>query len=311
MAADTRTTDTAAVIRARTHVMSCDATVVVTSAPGTAPVPHIARSAIGRLHELEQRWSRFLPTSEISELNASPGVLRQVSPDTFRLVEALVRAWHATGGAFDPTLLGALVHLGYGTSRERSDLTTSLAPGAVPRGRPAEILVRADDRAVMLPAGTTLDPGGLGKGLAADLIVDEVMAAGAAGVLVEVGGDLRVHGRPPVGGVWPISIDDTGDVIELTHGGVATSSSRLRTWTTDGDVRHHLLDPTTLLSTATDVESCTVIAGTAAWAESFTKVAFSRGARAAIAEYERLGLAASIVTADGVVATSDWDEYRR
>lgn len=291
--------------------MSCDATVVVTSAPGTAPVPHIARSAIGRLHELEQRWSRFLPTSEISELNASPGVPRQVGPDTFRLIEALVLAWHATDGAFDPTLLGTLVHLGYGTSRDRSDLTTSLAPGTAPRGRPAEILVRADDRAVMLPTGTTLDPGGLGKGLAADLIVDEVMAAGAAGVLVEVGGDLRVHGRPPVGDAWPISIDDTGDVIELPQGGVATSSSRLRTWTAHGDRRHHLVDPTTLRSTATDVESCTVIAGTAAWAESFTKVAFSRGARTAIAEYERLGLAASIVTTDGVVTTSDWDGYRR
>ena len=291
--------------------MSCDATVVVTSAADPVADPHIVRLAIGRLHELEQRWSRFLPTSEISELNASPGVLRQVGPDTFRLVEALVLAWHATDGAFDPTLLGTLVHLGYGASRDRAELTTSLAPGTAPRGCPAEILVRADDRAVMLPPGTTLDPGGLGKGLAADLIVDEIIAAGAAGALVEIGGDLRVRGRPPVGDAWPISIDDTGEVIELAQGGVATSSSRLRTWTTDGDRRHHLLDPATLRSTTTGVESCTVIAGTAAWAESFTKVAFTRGADAAIAEYERRGLAASIVTADGVVTTCDWKEYRR
>lgn len=309
MAADTQAA--APVVRTRTHVMSCDATVVVTSEPGTVDEPSVVSSAIARLHELEQRWSRFLPTSEISELNASPGVLRQVSPDTFVLVEALVRAWHATGGAFDPTMLGALVHLGYGTSRDRSERTTSLTADATPRGRPAEILVRADDLAVMLPMGTTLDPGGLGKGLAADLVVDEIMAAGAAGALVEVGGDLRVRGRPPVGHAWPITIDDTGEVIELAGGGLGTSSSRLRTWTVDDDRRHHLLDPTTLRSTTTDVESCTVIAGTAAWAESFTKVAFTHGARAAIAEYERLGLAASIVTADGVVATSDWDEYRR
>lgn len=310
MAADTRV-DTPSVVRAQTHVMSCDATVVVTSSPDTVAGPNIVRSAIDRLHELEQRWSRFLPSSEISELNASPGVLRQVGPDTFRLVEALVHAWHATDGAFDPTLLGTLVHLGYGASREQAELTTSLAPGTAPGGRPAEILVRADDRAVMLPPGTTLDPGGLGKGLAADLIVDEIMAAGAAGALVEIGGDLRVQGRPPAGAAWPISIDDTRAVVELARGGVATSSSRLRTWTIDGDRRHHLLDPTTQRSTATDVESCTVIAGTAAWAESFTKVAFCRGASAAIAVYERLGLAASVVTAQGVVTTSDWNEYVR
>lgn len=307
MAADTQT----AVVRARTHVMSCDATVVVTSERGTGTESDTARSAIRRLHELEQRWSRFLPTSEISELNATAGVLRRVSADTFVLVESLVRAWHATDGAFDPTLLGALVHLGYGTSRDRSDLITSPAPGAAPRGRPAEILVRSADQAVMLPTGTTLDPGGLGKGLAADLIVDEIMASGAAGALVEVGGDLRVRGRPPVGHAWPITIDDTGEVVELAGGGLATSSSRLRTWTIDDDRRHHLLDPTTLRSTANDVESCTVIAGTAAWAEGFTKVAFARGARAAVDVYERIGLAASITTADGVVTTSDWNEYRR
>ena len=309
-AADTRGDDST-VVRAHTHVMSCDATVVVTSDPGDVDVAALADRAIHRLHQLEQRWSRFLPTSEISELNASPAVLRQVSPDTFRLVEALVGAWHATDGAFDPTLLGTLVHLGYGASRERADLVTSLAPGTGPRGRPAEILVRATDRAVMLPPGTTLDAGGLGKGLAADLIVDEIITAGATGALVEVGGDLCVRGRPPTGSSWPISIDDTDDVVELSHGGIATSTSRLRTWTTDGAHRHHLIDPATLRSTATEVESCTVIAGSAAWAEAFTKVAFARGAAAALADYQGHGLAARITTPDGVVTTPDWTAFRR
>jgi thiamine biosynthesis lipoprotein len=291
--------------------MSCDATVVVTSSPDVIDAHQFVRRAVDRLHELEQRWSRFLPASEISELNASPELLRQVSPDTFRLVEALVRAWHATDGAFDPTLLGTLVHLGYGASRERADLRTSLAAGTDPRGRPAEILVRATDRAVMLPRGTTLDAGGLGKGLAADLIVDEIMAAGARGALDEVGGDLRVRGLPPAGNGWPISIADRDEVIELVDGGVATSTSHLRTWAADGDRHHHLLDPETLRSTATEVESCTVIAGTAAWAEAFTKVAFARGAATALAEYEHRGVAASITTSDGVVTTSGWTVFRR
>jgi FAD:protein FMN transferase len=310
VAADTRAPGLSA-SRASTHAMSCDATVVVTAGSDTIDGDRIAAVAIDRIHELEQRWSRFLPTSEISELNDSPGVLRQVGPDTFRLVEALVQAWHATGGAFDPTLLGTLVHLGYGVSRERADLATSLAPGTSRRGRPAQILTRADDRAVWLPAGTTLDPGGIGKGLAADLIVDEIMAAGATGALVEIGGDLRVAGRPPSGTGWPISIDDTGEVIGLTDGGVATSTTRLRTWSTHSERRHHLIDPITLRSTDTDVESCTVIAGTAAWAEAFTKVAFARGARAALDEYRRHCLAATITTSDGVVSTPDWQRFRR
>lgn len=291
--------------------MSCDVTVVVTSDVDTIDTHQLVDRALDRLHELEQRWSRFLPTSEISELNHSPGELRQVSADTFRLVEALVQAWHATDGAFDPTLLGTLVHLGYGASRERHDLRSSVAPGTGPRGRPAEIVVRAADRAVTLPAGTTLDAGGLGKGLAADVIVDETIAAGACGALVEIGGDISVRGRPPTGSGWPIAIGGPDELIEIARGGVATSSSHLRTWVTDGDRRHHLIDPATLRSSSTDVESCTVIAGTAAWAEAFTKVAFARGAATAIDEFERRGLPASITTSDGVVATSGWSEFRR
>ena len=291
--------------------MSCDANVVVTASADTINAERVARQAVRRLDELEQRWSRFLPASEVSELNASAGTLCQVSPDTFRLVEALVQAWHATDGAFDPTLLGALVHLGYGVSRERAELTTSLAPGSELRGRPGSILVRAADRVVMLPVGTTLDAGGLGKGLAADLIVDEIIASGADGALIEVGGDLRASGRPPVGAAWPISVPDSDDVIEIADGGVATSTSRLRTWTNDGTTHHHLVDPSTLHSTANEVEACTVIAGTGAWAEAFTKVAFAQGAARALAIYESHHCAASITTSDGIVATSTWNGFRR
>ena len=84
---------------------------VVTGADSSSDA--LARWGIARLHQLEQRWSRFLPTSEISGLNRADGAARIATADTVRLVEALVQAWHATAGGFDPTLLGTLVELGY------------------------------------------------------------------------------------------------------------------------------------------------------------------------------------------------------
>jgi len=46
--------------------------------------------------------------------------------------------------------------------------------------------------AVTLPAGVGLDPGGIGKGYAADLLVAELRAAGAAdGLLVDDQGGLH------------------------------------------------------------------------------------------------------------------------
>ena len=132
----------------------------------------------------------------------------------------------------------------------------------------------------MLPVGTTIDPGGIGKGLAADIVTGELVAARALGAMVEIGGDLCVAGIGPYAmSGWVIEVDPgvtTGITsVALSAGGVAMSTSRLRTWTVDGRTRHHLVDPQTLDCSDSDSVSCTVIAGTAAWAEAFTKTAFA------------------------------------
>lgn len=298
--------------RGEYHAMSVTAHAVVVADRPAPLLEHVGR----RLDELEQRWSRFLPHSEISGLNAAGGDARRVSADTLQLVESLVGAWHLTDGAFDPTLLGALVELGYASSRTDTTLRTSLAPDTRPIGQPAAVLVDRDQSVVQLPAGTVLDPGGLGKGLAADLIVQELLELGAAGALVEIGGDLRVAGESPEGDGWPIEIRSATDgpptQIALRAGGVATSSSRLRTWHAGGEVRHHVLDPRLLRPTADDVIGCTVVAGSAATAEAFTKVAFVMGRVDATAVYERHGLAARITTEDGASHHADaWRLFDR
>ena len=58
-----------------------------------------------------------------------------------------------------------------------------------------------------LPAGAGFDPGGIGKGLAADLAVAEALTEGAAGVCVNLGGDVRLEGSAPDGGAYDVLID--------------------------------------------------------------------------------------------------------
>jgi FAD:protein FMN transferase len=303
------------VARTTTHVMSCDASVVVTAPRSGGDAEPLAAWALARLQQLEQRWSRFLHTSEISRLNAAGGAPCRVSADTFRLVESLVRAWHATGGAFDPTLLVTLVELGYAASRDDATLRTSLPSNCRPAGRPDAILIDGTNRVVQLPVGTTLDPGGLGKGLAADIVTEELLSAGAAGALVEIGGDLRVAGEPPIGDGWRIAIRPALDgephrVVQLATGGIATSSSRLRVWSREGRTHHHLIEPRTRTSTSTDVASCTVIAGTAAWAEAFTKVGFVADLDSALGIFAAHTLAASITTCHHTHhITASWKDF--
>ena len=281
----------------------------------TAPEA-IARQAFARLEELEARWSRFLSTSEISMLNRAGGRPVDVSSDTITLLEAAARAWLLTDGAFDPTMLGTLASLGYDRSRDEPRRRSEVPPDAMTRSDPTQILVDRTSSRAALPPGTVIDPGGIGKGLAADLIADE-FAAEAGSILVEIGGDIRAAGEPPAGG-WQIDVwnpDRTEPIqrIAIESGGVASSSTLLRRWTrATGDSVHHLIDPRTLIPSATGVAACTVIAGTAAWAEAFTKLPFSRPIETALAAFEHHGLAALIITDEGAHhTTSAWRNFLR
>lgn len=286
--------------------MGSDASVVVTgNGSDPARAATLAERGIERLGQLERRWTRFDTASEVARLNRSAGTAQVVSAETVQLVEMSVRAWYATGGAFDPTLLGALLALGYTASRDDPTARAAPASDADRRGRPDAILVDASASVVQLPPGTTIDPGGIGKGLAADIVAGELLDEGAAGVVVDVGGDLLVAGAPPDGEAWVIALDacrdrSDGRRLRLMAGGVATSTVQLRTWTHDGVERHHLVDPRTGAPCRSDAVACTVVAGSAAWAEAFTKVPFTRGVDAGLALLDEHSLAASITTVDGV-----------
>lgn len=242
-----------------------------------------------RITELEQRWSRFLADSEISRLNAAEGTPLEVSPDTVEAVAAACAAWVVTHGAFDPTVHDSLLRLGYDDTidavrgREGAPARPPLpAPGC------AGIVFDRVQHVVRLPEGVRLDLGGIGKGLAADLTVAGLLARGAGGALVSIGGDLRVAGTPPDGRAWVIDVEDPrtdGPIatVELLDGGVATSTTLRRRWRAGHRVHHHLVRPGTGASTGTStgagdlepqVVGVAVVADTAAWADALSKVPF-------------------------------------
>ncbi len=239
--------------------------------------------------ELERRWSRFLPGSEVSQLIRDAGRPVEVHPTTMLLVERAIEAWHLTGGSFDPTVLGDVLRAGYECS-----LVGQLDGAAAPR--PAghsdlvvactDIVIDAARGTVELPAGTGFDPGGIGKGLAADLVAEAAIAEGAAGVCVNLGGDLRVIGEAPNGGSWSVAVEDPRTrepvlILDVAAGAVATSTSLRRRWTVDGARRHHLVDPATGSPSDSDVAVMTVIAGAGWHAEVLATACLLRGSRRA------------------------------
>lgn len=235
--------------------------------------------ARGRIAELEQMWSRFIPTSDISRLNAARGLSVEVSSETADLIRYMIAGWSMTHGMFDPTMLGELVRDGYGRSQISSAIT--VLPDGVQWSKELDV-ASVDGTSVTLPAGMVLDAGGIGKGRAADIVAIELMERGVSGAFVSIGGDIRCVGVGDCNGTWIIDIESPFDrtpmcSIALSEGGVATSSlaAKLLNDQGAGDERKcHIMDPVerrAVRPSERHVVQATVIASECVWAEVFTK----------------------------------------
>ena len=278
---------------------TCEVTIV-------GGVTSLADRARARVEELEARWSRFRADSEISRLNRRDGQPTALTADSYLLVDHAVAGWRRTFGRYDPTVLSAIEAAGYDRSFELLTAgacgTGGPAGGDVPGPAPGcgDLALDPLLRAVTLPPGVGFDPGGIGKGLAADLVVDLLLTEGAAGACVSVGGDGRIAGEPPPGG-WRVGIgspyreDELLAVVELTDHGIATSSRLMRRWSVDGVDRHHLLDPRSGRSVDNGLDTVTVIADDAWVAEILAKAAFVAGAADGARFLTSLGVAGLLV----------------
>jgi thiamine biosynthesis lipoprotein len=261
--------------------------------------------AVARLDKLEARWSRFLPDSEVSRLNAADGAPVVVSPETLLLVERAVAGWYRTAGHFDPTVLSALVAAGY--DRTFDDLPADAGVGVACASQPspgcAGIVIDPIVRSVRLPQDVAFDAGGIGKGLAADLVAAQLCLAGARGVCVNIGGDLRVEGDGPLGEGWTVDLDHplgatSPGRVHLRAGAIASTWRTKRSWG-NADSRHHLIDPATGESAFTGLAGVSVLAAEAWWAEVLAKAAFLAGPADGAALIEQHGAVGLLLDDDG------------
>lgn len=222
------------------------------------------------LDAFDAACNRFRVDSEISRLNQGNGATTSISPTLELALTAALRAADATGDLVDPTVLAALVALGY--DRDYDELVGDEAIPervAIPATGPSSIHLDVTEHTVTLDPPCRLDLGASAKALVVDMIADDVAESG--GVVVELGGDVAVRGEGP-DGPWVIAVSDSLVLdgleprVAFRHGGIATSSSTTRTWRSGGRVVNHIVDPRTgrcangLYATATVSASDCVLA---------------------------------------------------
>jgi FAD:protein FMN transferase len=261
--------------------------VLVTGDAGGRTAEEAVQEARERLLSWHAQFTRFEEDSELSQLNADPREEVPVSPDMAIVVAAAVDAARRTGGLADFTLLAEVEEAGYA-----SDLSTSLpladalalAPDRMParpgdRGRWREVAADVEHAVVRRPAGMRIDPGGIAKGVFADLLARDL--AGHAAFAVDCAGDVLLGGtagtRRAVNVAGPFDASVV-HVFELDDAGIATSGIGRRSWLGgDGLPAHHLIDPSTGRPAYTGVVQATALAPSAARAEALAKAAVLSG----------------------------------
>ncbi|HSX15302.1 MAG TPA: FAD:protein FMN transferase [Candidatus Saccharimonadales bacterium] len=231
---------------------------------------HIAR--------FEQRFSRFLPDSELTAFNAAAGERQSVSPEFRELLVTARTMSEKTEGLYNPFILPALQRAGYKGSWPKPELADEKL-NYEKRSEAAWSSIEIGDSWAAIPKNTALDFGGIGKGYLLDELSGLLQAQGVENYWLSLGGDILCAGLDEPGTPWKIAIQDAlhegVPIASATNGGkllaVATSGVTKRKGVTKDGAWHHIMDPRTNRPAVTDVLTATVCGPSATETDVFAK----------------------------------------
>ncbi len=215
--------------------------------------------------------SMFNPNSVLCAINAN----RDTTTDA--AFEAMWReaeeVYTLSGGAFDITVAPLVKALGFG---RKSDQFAAISPQTVDSLRAFvgfDKVELIDHHVYKSNPRVQLDAGAVAKGQACDMIAAVLRNNGCENWLVDIGGEVVVHGLNVKGEPWHIGItkpnlnnegaqDELQEILAVTDICMATSGN-YRNYYYDGDERRsHTIDPRTGWPVQHSVLSATVVSST-------------------------------------------------
>jgi thiamine biosynthesis lipoprotein len=300
--------ESAVVTRAQ---MQMGTVVKITAVARSESVAQAAATAgFAEIRRLEELLSTWIPTSELSQVNASASVKPvHVSPETMTVVQRAIQVAEMTDGGFN-IAIGPAVDAWSVMEGQRIP-TESELDALRPLVDLMSVHVDVREQTIYLgKAGMRIDVGGIGKGYAADQAVDALRRAGAVAGVVALSGDIKTFGRLPGGKMFPVGIQHPrkdGSVlawIDLQDEAISTAGDYERFFEREGVRYHHILDPRTL-QPARSCQSVTVIAREGVWADGLDTGIFVMGPERGMELVEQLpDVEAIIVDAKGRLLVS-------
>lgn len=257
----------------RDHILGTSLDVIVRSqSPQQAQLAFAAiEKEIARLDQVLSIWR---DDSEISALQRIGHI--QASPDLFAVIAACERWRMRSCGGFDARLGQLLTQ--WQQANGIIDVTEDASRSVWDALQNSSIALDAATQQITLKGNIRLAPDGYAKGY----IIDRALVAARAavselqGVMIDIGGDLRVWGQAPqqqTGLGWQVGVQDPqavydnaapNTILNLDNQAVAVSGQGYRSMQ---DGQHHIINPQTQ-APANPVMQCVVVGTCAADADA-------------------------------------------
>lgn len=259
--------------------------------PAKHDIAAIKEGVEQRLSAVNQSFSTYIDSSEVSTLNQYTGGEGQVKSAAF--IQVLAEAQNIsflTEGAYDITV-GPLVNLwGFGPDFSEDDIpqADNISQAIKKVGYTNIIFDRVTQQVKKLIPELYMDFSSIAKGYGVDTIAEYIESQGFNDYMVEIGGEMRLRGSNPEGTQWRIAIEKPDPttrsiqrIIKLSDTAVATSGDYRNFFIKDGVRFSHTIDPTTGSPVRHSLASVTVLAPTSmtadAWATAFMVLGPKKG----------------------------------
>ena len=220
------------------------------------------------LKRFDGSLSPFNDTATITRINRNEDIV----PDTFftNVFHRSMEISRETNGAFDITVAPLVNAWGFGFKKGHfpdSLMVDSLLDitGYTKVSLSAEGKIVKQDPRIMLTCSA------VAKGYAVDIVAQLLEKKGIQNYMVDIGGEVVVHGNNPQNTPWRIGINKPIDdslainqelqtVLQISNAGIATSGNYRNFYYKDGKKYAHTIDPRTGYPVQHSILSATVIA---------------------------------------------------
>jgi len=263
----------------------------------------IFKKAFDLISSFEQKLSRNIESSEVSEINRNAGKHAvKVSEDTIFVIKRSLYYSNLSEGLFDVSV-GPLVSLwGIGSENARLPADDGIKT-VLDLIDYKNIKIDYEKNMVLLEREKMeIDLGAAAKGFIADKVLELLRGNGVKSAIINLGGNVLLLGKKPDGSLFRIGIqnpfDLRGNYLGIFAGeniSIVTSGVYERFFEESGKIYHHILNPETGYPADNDIMGISVVTEKSIEGDCLSTALFMLGSKKALEFTENLEKTEAII----------------